>query len=67
MYHLYNFLPAFLNYSCISFFSVHNKNLGLFLSDTKNTFTSDTGKTFAKAKKLTFIFGGECTTIWEIA
>jgi len=56
MYHLYNFLPAFLNYSCISFFSLHNINLGLFLSDMKNTFTSDTGKTFAKAKKFTFIF-----------
>jgi len=55
MYHLYNYLLALLNYSCISFFSLHNKNRGLFLADMKNTFTSDTGKTFAKAKKFTLI------------
>jgi hypothetical protein len=32
----------------------------------KNTITSDTGKTFAKAKNSLSSYCGECT-IWEIA
>lgn len=47
--------PHFL-FPCISTcFSLHNKYVGIFLSDTENTATDSTDKTFMEAEKFMFL------------
>jgi hypothetical protein len=54
--------PEFLYF--ITFF-IHNKYLGMFMSDMINMVTGDTGRAFIKSRKPFSFFGGELTAVCE--
>jgi hypothetical protein len=67
MYYLQNVLlpPSPSAFLYFKLFLIHNKYLGMFVSDITNMAAQDTGTAFTKSGKPFSFFGGELTAVCE--